>query len=387
MGSGRSAVLAVCGALCVGALALGALPTAAANPRAPAPRWRVVARTPGTLDAVIAPAATSAWAFGWGANPPSGPIFAIARHWDGRHWSRVQFPKGVRKSGMSCAGATTQTDAWAVSGTGVSASEPPSTVSALRLRAGRWVIVKDFPGNFVTGCNVLGPTDVWVFGGVGAGLGRGIGTWHLRGSTWTQVKTGNLVLVDASAVSPADVWAIGGDFSHSPFLPVLARWNGRSWHQIRSISQALPKPASMVGLDAVNAISARDVWVLAEVIRHSARSLVVLHWTGRAWSRVRPGGSGYYLPTAVPDGHGGWWSVPYVPGFSVHYLLHRAHGRWTRFPLPVPLAVIPGGPVIPSSGVISLVHVPHTSAMLAAGTQFRHGGASSVILAFGRLPA
>jgi hypothetical protein len=285
---------------------------------------------------------------------------------------------------MSCAGFSSPTNVWAFSGAGASAGNPPSTVSALRRRAGRWVIVKNFPRSYITGCNALSATNVWVFGGAVAGLGPGIGTWHLHGSTWSQLKTGNLVLFNASAVSATDIWAAGADISQiTTIQPVVARWNGRSWHEIRSIGTVLPKPTSTthVGIAKINALSGRNVWVLAAVFRNSAISFVVVHWNGHAWSRVKPGSSGYYLPTAVRDGHGGWWSVPFLPGSLVRYLLHRTHDRWTRFSLPVPLIVSIGA--VP----VGLTHVPHSNAMLLAGTQIRSGGTAGVVLGFGRLPA
>jgi len=283
---------------------------------------------------------------------------------------------------MSCAGASSASNVWAFSGAGASGGNPPGTVSALRLRARRWVLVRDFPGSYVTGCNVLGATNVWVFGGAVAGLGAPIGTWHFRGSAWTRISTGNVVLFNASAVSARDIWAVGADTTHSPRnQPVVARWNGRSWREIRSIGTALPRPASTtaVGLDNISAASPSSVWVLATVFRKSGTNFVVVHWNGRTWRRVKPGSAGYYLPTAVPDGHGGWWSVPYQAQ-PVRYLLHRAHGRWSRFSLPVPLLVFPGA----VSSSFGMTHVPHSDTMLVAGTQDQPRGTSGVILAFAR---
>jgi hypothetical protein len=67
----------------------------------------------------------------------------------------------------------------------------------------------------------------------------------------------------------------------------------------------------------------------------------------------------------------------------VRYLLHRTNGRWTRFPLPVPLLVFFGA----ISSTFAMIHVPHTRAMLVAGTQLHPQGTTGVILGFGRLPA
>ena len=380
----RMVTLSACGALCAAAL-VGA-PHAAANLRAAGPHWRVVARTAGgPLGVVAAPRSASAWVFGWGAPPPDGRIFPIGRHWNGHRWSGVQFPSAVKNSGMSCAGVSSPKNVWAFSGAGASGGNPPSTVSALRLRSGHWVAAKNFPGSYVTGCNVISATNVWVFGGTVAGLGPGIGTWHFNGSSWRQLKTGSLVLFNSSAVSGTDIWAAGADVSNgSSIQPVIARWNGHSWREIRSIGSVLPKVTSTttVGIDNIKALSATNVWVLAGVFRQSTLSFLVVHWNGRAWSRVRPGSPGYYLPTAVRDGHGGWWSPPYLPSQSVPYLLHRAHNHWTRFSLPVKLTVFFGT----VGSFFGITHVPHSHAMLVAGSQMGSKTLKGVVLAFGRLP-
>ena len=56
------------------------------------PHWRVVASVPGFLDAIVAPTRTSAWALGWSAHPPEGPVFPVGRAWNGHRWSRAQLP-------------------------------------------------------------------------------------------------------------------------------------------------------------------------------------------------------------------------------------------------------------------------------------------------------
>jgi hypothetical protein len=240
-------------------------------------------------------------------------------------------------------------------------------------------VLHSFPGSYVTGCNVLSAFDVWVFGGSVAGLGQGVGTWHLTRSGWTRVKTVNLVLFNASALSANDIWATAAAITnHGRWItPMVARWNGRAWVQQRSISAALPRPTSQteVGVDAIKALSARNVWVQASLARnYNVTGVVVVHWNGRGWHRVMPSSPGYHLPNAVPDGHGGWWAPPFIQNPSAPYLLHEANGRWSRFPLPAR-----GGAILDS---FSLAHVPHTGAMLAAGGDATGG----VILARGRLP-
>ncbi len=193
------------------------------------------------------------------------------------------------------------------------------------------------------------------------------------------MKTANLILFNASVVSAQDIWATGADITNQGrrVTPVVAVWDGRRWVQHRSIDAALPRPTNQlqVGLEAINALSAHDVWVEAIVARNgTALGVVVVHWNGRRWHRVEPTSPGYHLPNAAPDGHGGWWAPAFIQNPSAPYLLHESNGRWTRFALPVR-----GGNILES---FNLAHVPRTGSMLAAGPSGRGG----VILALGRLP-
>lgn len=140
-----------------------------------------------------------------------------------------------------------------------------------------------------------------------------------------------------AVVGPSDIWATGTN--RSTGTPVIERWNGRSWRPVGSITSVLPKltKTTLAGLQAVNALSGRNVWVLADV--------------------------------------GGWWSFNYVGTTPDRYVLHRVHGRWVKVLLPAGLDLSIG----------AFAHVPHTSAMLAVGDQFTAGHFEGVVLAFGRL--
>jgi hypothetical protein len=155
---------------------------------------------------------------------------------------------------MTCAGASSPGNVWAFSGANGVEGNLPGTVSALRLLNGRWTFVRDFPGNYVSGCNVIGPGNVWVFGG-GARIGPAIGTWHLAGSRWTELNTGKIVLINGSVVGPSDIWATATNTRTG--APVIERWNGHSWRPAGSITSVLPKltKTTQVGLQAVNALS------------------------------------------------------------------------------------------------------------------------------------
>src|SRR5262245_7948018 len=352
---GQLVVIAGCGALSASALFAS---SAAAAPRAAAAHWRGVARTQANsyLDSIVAPGPASAWALGFGGNGIS-PSFPVGRHWNGRRWLTVRWPAGLKDNGISCAGASSPSNVWAFTGAGGHQGDGAPNAAALRLRSGRWVVSKilsSAPATGITGCKVIGPANVWVFGGAFAGTAGPAGTWHLTRAGWKHLDTGNVHLIRASVVSARDVWAAGGEYAPVPRVrPIVARWNGSSWRVIRSVGSVLPLPTNsrLVYTDAVRAISATNVWVQAISTNFTTRKVFVAHWNGHRWTRVKPGRPGYYLPTAVSDGHGGWWSAPYLATGPVRYLLHRVGSRWTRVPLPA------ADPLAPWS--VRLVHVPH----------------------------
>lgn len=121
----------------------------------------------------------------------------------------------------------------------------------------------------------------------------------------------------ASVISPGNIWATGWDGIEG----LLAHWDGHSWKADPSLLAALPKPSSTVQVQVrmVNAIRSSDLWVEAVVTRAGKRGAVhsapqVVHWNGRTWSAVTRSQFGYYLPVAVRDGRGGWWSTGYSAG-------------------------------------------------------------------------
>ena len=60
-----------------------------------------------------------------------------------------------------------------------------------------------------------------------------------------------------SAVSPTDIWSVGGDDDYSQ--PFVERWNGSSWNRV---STPVPAWAHGVYFTSVDAISSADVWAV-----------------------------------------------------------------------------------------------------------------------------
>ena len=340
-GSRRNTVIrrVAVGAIAVFGLSPGAI-AGAANTSAPStgPHWRVVASARSTfLSGLVAPSRQSIWALGTGSakgNPGRG--FPFGLHWNGRSWSKVSFPTAISTTGIGCAGASSAQNVWAFAGTS-SAGGFANAAGALRLVRGRWKLVKTFPAGIVTGCLVLGPTELWVFGD--AHVAPGTGTWHLRGHTWTHLPFKGFVIASASAIGKNDVWG-GGETAFS--VPVVARWNGRSWVRNKQLTGALPRvTAGELSILGITAISDKSVWLRVLVVHMNGSkrtdSFLVLHWTGRAWHKVGPSSVGYYLPGAVRGGDGSWWSYLPVDPFGPvpSGVRHLVNGRWVKVPVKI----------------------------------------------------
>ena len=95
------------------------------------------------------------------------------------------------------------------------------------------------------------------------------------------------------ALSPCDIWATGipgvNPTASSPMD--LLHWNGSKWSLITSRAV----PASLDGLPAITATSARDVWVAGGVANSGLAQLTLLaHWNGTDFTLAgspSPGGS------------------------------------------------------------------------------------------------
>jgi predicted small integral membrane protein len=211
----------------------------------------------------------------------------------------------------------------------------------------------------ITGVNAFSPTNVWVFGGPGAF--PGIGTWHLRGSTWRKVTGLAGAISTASALSRSDMWAIGAD-SVSPD-DILLHYNGTTWQQVTG--------TALTGLqfERILALSDTDVWVTAAPGGGPRQQL--LHFDGTQWSSV---------PITVPqsvqlvgitsDGSGGLWFSGF--GTAAQWAVHRsATGTWSSTKLAA------------GSTVYNLALIPGTKSLWGAGTLAAAPGSDAAIWGHG----
>jgi hypothetical protein len=353
-------------------LAAGALSAATMLPAqaASSTGWRIVsnrhfgaAGDSNYLYAVVAPTADDAWAFGAsqsdGATPAGGPV---AENWNGTKWQAATLPSGLSDT-IIAASAPSAADVWAV-------TDISGTV--LHYNGTTWSVAKQFSepaGELpeqLTGVTAFSPTNVWVWGSPGAN--PGLGTWHLQGTTWTQVTGTGGSVAAASALSATDIWAVGGN-STAP-QNIIVHYNGTAWEQAKS--SALDN----VQFSSILAQSATSVWATGQVFSGSTSVPYLLHMSGTTWTRVKVPWN-VNLSQIAPDGSGGLWVTASTLGSAGNqwWVLHRTKaGVWSR------------SEISASDQIYGITPVPGTTSLWGAGAQQETSGSNAVVWAYGALP-
>lgn len=343
-----SAVLAAGGALAVG-LASSASATTAARPYTPS--WHPVlsvANTNGNqyFSSVVATGKASGWAF-----TSTGAAYERT---GAATWKKVAFP-GAGGS-VRAAAASSPSNVWAVFQTAGHGSRLD------HWNGSKWTVVKSFTGS-VTSLSVLGPNDVWAFGGYGTAGFNGVS--HFNGRSWTRLSS---TLQGGYAASDRNVWAFAGTQAD--------HFDGRRWTAV-NLARLLPgAPGSSTAkpyLTSIIALAPDNVYAAGEGVSGPAGGpLTLLHFNGRSWSRVAAASGIRSNPgqQLVSDGRGGLW-IPAVPagappmGGIDNELLRYSAGKLNV--------------ADPGTAVVSVSRIPGTAAALAGGVKYGTGHGSSVV--------
>jgi hypothetical protein len=305
--------------------------------------WRVslsIKTDPSTLmDSVDADSASDAWAVGRSASPLT-KNGGVIEHWTGKAWHRVAPPANLLRrfnktdDAFWAVGASSAGNVWAFSLDG----------KYLRLNGRRWTFGRlPHPGKttmIVLSAKVFSPTDVWTFGCRATSFGTA--SFHcvpaaarFNGHGWTALRLpGKGVVWQASAVGPANIWAIDGPsvISATGSQPRVLHWNGTTW-QTSSTQPKLPKGTQLTGIAAT---SDTNIWIGGNVLRPKTKVRgVALHWNGRSWldknPPSEPSGGETEMASLTPDGRGGIFElasrVKGEAGVST-VIRHYSAGRW-----------------------------------------------------------
>jgi hypothetical protein len=160
----------------------------------------------------------------------------------------------------------------------------------------------------LSGIEALSPRDVWAVGWREKLNGNhGTLLLHYDGRNWVRVPaptpflaapypTGHYArLMDVSASSPHDVWAVGNYGNDDISRPFVLHWDGRAWTRVHlPASITSPGPPRIPGaqdeheFSGVDAVATDDVWVVGRRWGGTKGSTaLLLHYDGRTWRKVR----------------------------------------------------------------------------------------------------
>jgi hypothetical protein len=343
-------------------LAFTAVPGAAHA--APVPGWRVYARiSPDRkevqLNAVTALSPGNAWAVGDITNS------VLIEHWNGKAWQQMAIPAKLTGAlyaqypGLSSVAADSTSNLWAFNPVG----------GWLRWNGSRWSSGKlpDTSVNLAMNMAVAtGKDQAWAFGAVPGTAGYKGYAAFFNGRSWKAMTVPGPAnvngVLDASALSPSDIWAItgGGPGTGIP-VSTLVHWNGHVW-------RAQPLPAALrsaANLASVLAFKDGSVWVGGQLpAGRSGATAVAARWNGRTWLVMHLPGSrevpADLLSSMVSDGHGGIWAFGENCGCESGPFWHYTDGTWAG---PSLVTGVDGGPWGPQA----LAQVPGTDSIWSAG--------------------
>jgi len=283
-----------------------AIGTAVPASGAATPGWRVV-KIFGPAEGVwadnfVATGAGDAWST-WDAVSHS-----LVERWTGRAWRQVPVPPNLAGDAASSVaiGASSASNAWLFD---------PGKV--LRWNGSVWV--------FSAGVDSMTKPDHFAA--------------HYNGHVWVKVQLPG-VISQVSALSPTDIWALGVTtataLGSNPAY-ILMHWNGKTWATVRIPKVSPPAGAVEFPVDLA-ATGPADAWLQRDIEQGSAgaRTLYLLHWNGRSWTRVNLGFPTSFVDYMTQDGHGGVWMVANGPARAFRFLTYHLNaGHWTRYTAPV----------------------------------------------------
>jgi hypothetical protein len=359
---------------------VGAVAAAASAQGATSPGWRVTRVVPATswVWGITATGPRDAWAV---SNPcdSCGADPILVERWNGTAWQSLpavpKAPAGVLAGGVAAAvTASSPSNVWAFE----AASEENAQVSLAEHWTGRgWAKPTALPAWALVDTAVTsGPRDAWAFGQQitpSSGFAA-----HYNGTKWSRVSF-PLDTQQASGLSAGNVWAVGSwalgqaPKGASPFA--VEHWNGKAWHPVAVPKLTLPKGVAVQAANVV-AEGPGNVWAAGYLTEGMGvgPGIVLLHWNGKAFSRVNvpyPVSGSFALSG---DGSGGLWlsATQYSKTSYLPYLYHYSGGHWTRL-------AAPDKPKNQSQ-IGAMTAIPGTHSVWAAGMEMltsEHGSGSS----------
>lgn len=180
------------------------------------------------------------------------------------------------------------------------------------------------------------PQDVWAVGGALSGTSAPAAHWD--GSSWRSadipVPENSNVDMRVAAVSTTDAWAAGWYSTPDGQSggPLLRHWDGTAWNPV-----TVPADADIMNIMAIEATSARDVWVTGFSDTDQPRAL---HYDGTGWTPtpVPFTGVGGELYGVAANGPDDVWAVGRTllddKDWGHSLVMHYDGSTWHQVPAP-----------------------------------------------------
>jgi hypothetical protein len=229
------------------------------------------------LEDVVAIAHDDVWAVGWTGNNNFDDE-NIVLHWDGTSWTIVPTPQpGNGIDRLMAIDATGPNDIWA---TGTFGDQQGSFFSSiLHWNGTSWSLATHDCQTYwgLTGVTAVSSADVWAVGNAT--------TCHFDGKRWMEVPSPQprpeyyevaYPLEDISAAAPDDIWAVGARITDNGWYiawqSIAEHWDGSQWTLATFIPGTL--------IRGVEAVASDDVWGVGT----NAYGPLIVHYDGTDWS-------------------------------------------------------------------------------------------------------
>jgi hypothetical protein len=222
---------------------------------------------------------------------------------------------------------------WAVGAAGQPLSPRPLLVH-WNGRAWRRVPAPRLPGaSDLAGVAMTSARNGWAVGeyaatAVGPDLSGKPLILRWNGHRWTQVRSRGLgggFLTGVAATSARAAWAVGTTRTQGP---LIAAWHGTTWKRLRA-------PAGVVGVVGVAATSPRAVFVTGFDRRLRP---VIIRWNGSGWRKLAvplAARAQIYLPAIAASSARSAWAVG-TNGRMAPAVYHWGGSAWRKVTAPVP---------------------------------------------------
>lgn len=250
--------------------------------------WQVVSNPisgVSELNGLAVVATNDIWAVGdMGADQAT-----LTEHWNGSQWSVVKSPGvGTVYNLLSSATVVASNNVWAV-GAYQSQNKPWRTLIE-HWDGKQWSVVKspnvsNVLSNYLWGVAAVSANDIWAVGD-GQQTNQAL-ILHWDGTKWRVVPNRSLylgALQGVVALSQDNVWAVGDYFGNPAQETLIEHWNGKQWSVVTSPNPLQPQKIDI--LNAVSAISSKNIWAVGLYSDYAYYQTLVEHWDGKSWSYV-----------------------------------------------------------------------------------------------------